>query len=82
MLFVSGADRDAASVVHRDIQSGVHSEARAFATELVAPIERVRELVADAVEDERTLVEAARRLRAPRGCVFHQVRDRIVPYLT
>jgi hypothetical protein len=80
-LFLGQPARPSAIVLQRDVQAGVHSEARAFATELVAPLERVRSLVGGAIEDGAALARAARALRAPLGCVYHQVRNRLVAEL-
>lgn len=76
-LFLGSTTRSSAAVIHRDIRVGVHSEARAFATELVAPLASVREWVGDAYEDEQSLERAARALGAPLGCVYHQVHNRL-----
>lgn len=64
------------AVVHSRFIAGSGSLANAFATEILAPAERVRELIAGrTVIDFDDVAEMAQSLGAPFACVAHQVVD-------
>jgi len=75
MLFVGSTSRSNASLLSPG-SFGVGPEARAFAAELLAPVERIRLLLGKAtVIDDARLRGIARELDAPLGCVRHQIED-------
>lgn len=56
--------------------AGTNPIANAFAAEVIAPVEAVREALGKQVWlDDDQLAALARRLRAPTGCVRHQIRN-------
>jgi hypothetical protein len=65
------------AVVHSRFIAGSSSLANAFATELLAPFERVRQLIGGrTVIDFDDINEMAQSLNAPFACVAHQIGDR------
>lgn len=74
VLYCGRGDAASCTYLGRSLH-GFGSEARAFATELVAPVEQVAGMLANHRGDEDPVSSIAKYLEAPVGCVSHQIEN-------
>jgi hypothetical protein len=73
VLFEQSPETDYAHVFSRAI-AGASSVANAFAAELIAPVQRIKQLLEGrTIVDEDDIADIARELSAPYKCVWHQI---------